>query len=147
MNLWPPFLGAGIHVKHISENWRKIVVGLNHFGLNGNYMGTHFGGSLFAMTDPFLMLMLIRNLGKQYNVWDKSAAIEFITPTRERVTATFLLDGDQLERIRRSTADGGKHFETFTVGVTDRRGREVAKVRKTIYIRKKPQGASLKAPL
>ena len=135
MNFWPPFLGAGIHVSRISRDWRMITTELRHYGLNRNYMGTHFGGSLFAMTDPFYMLMLIKNLGKRYHVWDKAGAIEFMKPVKNRVAANFLLSSDRLEHIRKATADGEKHFETFTVEVKDRTGEMVAKVQKTIYIR------------
>lgn len=138
MNLWPPFLGAGIHVKYISEDWRKIVTTLRITPFNANYMGTHFGGSLFAMADPFYMLMLIKNLGKDYNVWDKTGTIEFIKPVKEKVQATFTLNSEQLEQIRRSTANGGKHFETFAIDVVDKDSRLVARVQKTIYIRRKP---------
>jgi acyl-coenzyme A thioesterase PaaI-like protein len=136
MNIWPPFLGAGIHVARISRDWRKIVTELRLYGLNRNYMGTHFGGSLFAMTDPFYALMLIQNLGRGYAVWDKAGAIEFIKPVKHKVSATFLLTRDRLARIRSLTADGDKHFETFIIGVEDRNGEMVAKVQKTVYIRK-----------
>ena len=58
MSLWPPFLGAGIRVDHIAPDWREVRSSLKLNFFNRNYVGTHFGGSLFAMTDPFLMLML-----------------------------------------------------------------------------------------
>ena len=138
MNLWPPFLGAGIRVDFISRDWRHIVVQLRHFCLNRNYMGTHFGGSLFAMTDPFYMLMLIRNLGKQYNVWDKTASIEFIKPVKGTVRAIFTLDKERLRQIRQKTAIGEKHFENLIIDVVDKHDEVIARVNKTIYIRKKP---------
>lgn len=138
MNLWPPFLGAGIRVKFISRDWRKIVTQLRLYGLNRNYMGTHFGGSLFAMTDPFYMLMLIRNLGKQYNVWDKTATIEFIKPVKGTVRAIFTLNEERLGQIRRKTSNGDKHFEEFKIDVLDKHGEVIATVKKVIYIRKKP---------
>ena len=137
MNAWPPFLGAGIHVAHISRDWRMIITELRHYGLNRNYMGTHFGGSLFAMTDPFYMLMLIKNLGKGYNVWDKAGTIEFIKPVKDKVTASFGLSQDRLDRIMSLSSNGEKHFETFVIEVKNRSGEMVAKVRKTVYIRKK----------
>ena len=37
---------------------------------NQNYVGSHFGGGLFSMTDPFYMLMLMNVLGSEYLVWD-----------------------------------------------------------------------------
>jgi acyl-coenzyme A thioesterase PaaI-like protein len=138
MNLWPPFLGAGIRVKSVSMDWRKIITQLNLYGLNRNYMGTHFGGSLFAMTDPFYMLMLIRNLGKNYNVWDKTGSIEFIKPVKNAVKATFTLTEERLRQIREKAAQGDKHFENFSIDVVDMNHEVIARVTKTIYIRKKP---------
>jgi acyl-coenzyme A thioesterase PaaI-like protein len=137
MNLWPPYLGAGIRVAHISRDWRKVVVQLRMNRLNRNYMGTHFGGSLFAMTDPFYMLMLIQLLGKSYNVWDKTATIEFIKPVSDKVTATFVIDETRLNRIRLTTADGEKHYEDFSINVVRENGEVVARVKKSIYIREK----------
>ncbi len=139
MNAWPPFLGAGIHVAHISKDWRNITTELRHYGLNRNYMGTHFGGSLFAMTDPFYMLMLIQNMGKGYNIWDKAGTIEFIKPVRDKVTATFRLSQDRLDRIVALSDNCEKHFETFVIEVKALNGEIVAKVRKTIYIRRTKQ--------
>jgi len=137
MNLWPPFLGAGIRVEYISMDWRKIITHLRLYGLNRNYMGTHFGGSLFAMTDPFYMLMLIRTLGKDYNVWDKTGSIEFIKPVKGTVTATFTLTEKRLRQIREKAAQGEKHFENFSIDVVDMNHEVIARVNKTIYIRKR----------
>lgn len=75
MSLWPPFLGAGIRVRHISPDWREVTVELRQRWYNRNYIGTHFGGSLFAMTDPFHMLMLMRHLGREYRVLDQGAEV------------------------------------------------------------------------
>lgn len=77
MNLYPPFLGAGIRVRHIAGDFREVRVRMGLNRLNRNYVGTQFGGSLYAMTDPFFMLMLMENLGRDYVVWDKAANIEF----------------------------------------------------------------------
>jgi acyl-coenzyme A thioesterase PaaI-like protein len=136
VNIWPPFLGAGIRVTRISKDWRKITVRLRMHALNRNYVGTHFGGSLFAMTDPFYMLMLIHLLGKGYRVWDKTATIEFVKPVRGAVSADFEISRDRLSKIVARAADGNRLFEPFSVDVKDRAGEVVARVRKTIYIRK-----------
>ncbi len=63
MNLWPPFVGAGIRVRHIAPDFRSVTVDMRLRWTNRNYVGTHFGGSLYAMVDPFLMVMLLHNLG------------------------------------------------------------------------------------
>ena len=137
MGLWPPFMGAGIRVDHISRDWRRVDVSLVLRWYNRNYVGTHFGGSLFAMTDPFYMLMLLRNLGRDYLVWDQSSRIEFIKPGRSRVRACFKLDEDTLAAIVEQTAANTRYLHPFTVEVLDGRGEVVARVHKTLYIRRK----------
>jgi acyl-coenzyme A thioesterase PaaI-like protein len=82
MNLWPPLLFSGIRIRHISDDFRAVDVELRERFYNKNYVGCHFGGSLFAMTDPFWMMMVMRNLDRSYTVWDKSAEIDFLRPGR-----------------------------------------------------------------
>jgi acyl-coenzyme A thioesterase PaaI-like protein len=138
MNLWPPYLGAGIRVRRIAADYREIVVELPLRLYNRNYFGSHFGGSLYAMTDPFFALMVLHNLPDEYSVWDKAAAIEFIAPGRSRMRASFRLTDDDLDRIRRMTDGGDKHLHLFTVDVVDDEGLVVAKVEKIVYVRRRP---------
>lgn len=137
MNLWPPLLGAGIRVRHIADDFRDITVEMPLRFYNRNYVGTHFGGSLFAMTDPFFMLMVVHNLPRDYLVWDKAASIDFIAPGRGRVRAHFRLTDTDLAQIRARTADGDKHLHLFKVDVTDPEGLVVARVEKIVYVRRK----------
>src|SRR5262249_37782788 len=104
MNIWGPFLGAGIVVTDLAEDWSHARVVLKAGLLNRNYVGTHFGGSLFAMTDPFYMLMLLHRLGKGYLVWDRAASIDYLSPGRGTVSADFLLEDRVVEDIRRGAA-------------------------------------------
>ncbi len=137
INLWPPYLGAGIAVRHIAPDWRTIRVVMKLHWYNRNYVRSHFGGNLFSMTDPFFMLMLMRNLGRDYIVWDTAAKIVFLTPGRGRVTARFHLPDQRLAEIIAKAASGEKVLERFRVTILDERGERVASVRKTLYIRKK----------
>ncbi|WP_246120720.1 DUF4442 domain-containing protein [Chitinolyticbacter meiyuanensis] len=139
INLWPPFLLAGIHAIRFSPDWREIDVELRLRWYNRNYVGTHFGGSLFAMTDPWYMLMLMHVLGGDYYVWDQRASIDFIAPGRSRVHARFRLDETTLADIRHRTADGDKHLPEFSIDVIDDGGNLVARVKKTLYVRRKPK--------
>ncbi|GAB4533731.1 MAG: hotdog fold domain-containing protein [Anaerolineales bacterium] len=141
MNIWPPYLGAGIRVRKISLDYREVLVEMPLHWYNRNYVGTHFGGSLSAMTDPFYMLMLINNLGSGYMVWDKSAAIEFVRPGRGTVRAHFRLDARRVEEIRVACADGRPHFPEFEVDVLDEAGETVARVHKVLYVRLKNHAA------
>jgi hypothetical protein len=104
---------------------------------NRNYVKTHFGGSLYAMTDPFFMLMLIHILGKGFVVWDKTAHIDFIKPSQGTVTARFLIEEEQIEKIINNTSGGQKYFPEFSVDIENEAGEKVARVVKTLYIRKK----------
>lgn len=136
-NLWPPFLGAGVKVRRISPDWKEVDVELKLGLSNRNYVGVHFGGSLYSMTDPFFMLMVLKNLGKDYIVWDKAGNIDYIKPGRGTVTARFRLDDAQLDSYRHATAGGDKHLPQLQVSVTDKEGCEVARIDKTLYIRRK----------
>jgi acyl-coenzyme A thioesterase PaaI-like protein len=137
MNLWPPFLGASIRVDHISPDWREVRTSLPLHITNRNYLKTQYGGNLFSMTDPFLVLILIRQLGSDYQIWDQSAEITFVRPGRSRVTALMQVEPERVDMIRRACEKGEKHLEEFLVNVLDANGQRVARVRKVVYIRLK----------
>ncbi len=139
LNLWPPFLFAGIRVQAIAPDWRHARVRLKLAWYNRNYVRTHFGGSLFAMTDPFWMIMVMENLGGRYHVWDKAGEIEFVAPGREDVYADFRLDQAMLDELRAAAASGDKVLRWFDVDVNTARGEPVARVRKQLYVRLKPE--------
>jgi len=136
-NWWPPFRAAGIRVRSISPDFRSATVELRMRLFNRNYVGTHFGGSLFAMTDPFFMILMMKNLGPEYVVWDKQGTVRFLKPARGTVTARFVLPEERIHEARAATASGGKFEPTFRVDIVDAEGVTVADVEKTLYIRKR----------
>ena len=138
MNIWFPFLFSGIRITKFSDDFRYVKVELKSHWYNKNYVGTHFGGSLFAMTDPFWMIMILRNMGNEYVVWDKAAEIEFVKPGRGRVTAEFKLEESMLGELRDAASGNEKVLRWFDIAVIDSNGDLVAKVRKQVYIRRKP---------
>jgi hypothetical protein len=137
LNLYPPFLGAGIRVKQIQPDWKAIDVEMKLRFWNSNYVGTHFGGSLYSMTDPFYMLMLIENLGRDYIVWDKSATIRFRKPSKGKVRTEFRLADAQIDDIRDKLQTQEKIEPTFLVEVRDESGDLVAEVEKVLHVRKR----------
>ena len=137
-NLWPPFAAAGIHVVRLSGDWRHARVELRMRPWNRNYVGTHFGGSLFAMTDPFWMILVKERLGPGHFVWDQAGEIEFLKPGRGTVHADFRLDDGTVETIRAATAGGAKYLHWFQTEVVDAGGEVIARVRKQVYARRKP---------
>jgi len=137
LRLYPPFLGAGIRVTHVAEDFRSIDVEMPLRFYNRNYVGTHFGGSLYSMCDPFFMVMLIENLGPEYIVWDKAATIRFKKPGKGLVKAKFRLSPEQVEEIRTQADAQGKIEPQFQVAVIDAEGNVVAEIDKLLYVRKK----------
>ena len=137
LNLYPPYFGTGIHIKHIAEDFRRIIVEMPLRWYNKNYVGTHFGGSLSAMTDPFYMLMMIQILGRDYIVWDQAGTIEYRKPGRGRVRAEFVIEDALIEEVRQATADGSKCVRVMPVDIVDEEGDVVAHVTRTLYTRKK----------
>lgn len=137
LNLYPPFLGAGIRVRRLQSDWKAIDVEMNLRFWNSNYVGTHFGGSLYSMTDPFYMLMLIENLGRDYIVWDKSATIRFRKPGKGKMRTEFRLVDAQIDEIRDRLKTQEKIEPVFLVEVRDESGDLIAEVEKVLHVRKK----------
>jgi len=137
MNCWPPFLGMRIHVERISPDWREVDVRMKLSLRNKNYVGTHFGGSLFAMTDSFYMIMLSHQMGHDYVVWDKAATIKFIAPGRRTVFANFRLNDAQIAEVKQATANNEKFEPVYSIDIVDGKGEVIASVDKTLYIRRK----------
>lgn len=137
MRFWPPFMGAGISVKSFSPDYTHIVVQMKSRFWNKNYVGTHFGGSLYAMTDPFYMLMILSIIGKGYIVWDKSASIRYRKPATGTVFATFAISKEQIEQYRLALKTEKKIEPEFLVQIKDKDGDLIAELTKVIHISKK----------
>lgn len=136
-NFWMPFLGAGIKISYLSSDYRETHVTMKLRWYNKNYVGTHFGGSIYAMTDPFYMIMLINNLGRDYIVWDKGAKIDFIKPGRNTLKAEFILTDELLQEIKQKVDSEGKYVFDIPVNVVNKSDEVIATVKKEIYIRQK----------
>lgn len=137
INFWPPFAGAGIRVRAIGSEPLAFESRLTLRFWNANYVGTHFGGSLYAMADPFFMLILSRELGRGYTVWDKSAAIRYRRPGRGRVSARFEIARERIAEIRREVDEQGRCEPRFTAEIRDEQGELVAEVDKLLSIRRR----------
>jgi acyl-coenzyme A thioesterase PaaI-like protein len=142
MNVWPPFAASGIQVREIAGDWSYARVELRLRPWNRNYMGTQFGGHLFKMCDPFWAIMAFERLGRGYIVWDASATIDFLAPGRETVQTEFHLDDATCEALREATSTGKKHLQWFDNDIVTADDTVVARVRKQLYVRRKPDRAN-----
>lgn len=134
---WPPFWGAGISVDDFSNDLRFVRVKLKLRFWNRNYVGTQFGGSLFAMTDPIYMVMLLKSLGSGYVVWDKSATIRYLKPGKSDVVAEFRLTDEILNHIRETLQTQEKMDWKVTVQIKNAADELIAEVERVLYIRRK----------
>jgi hypothetical protein len=141
-NFWPPLLGAGIRIARIQADWREVDVEMKLRRWNANYVGTHYGGSLYSMTDPFYMVMFIEILGRDYIVWDKSASIRFRRPGRGTVFAKFRITDGQIAEIREALNTEEKIDREFSVDVKSADGEIIAEVKKLLQFRNKKGAAT-----
>lgn len=137
MNFWPPFLGSGIRFKVVQERPLVFEVRLKFRFWNRNYVGTQYGGSLYSMADPWLMLILIDALGRDFLVWDKAATIRFLKPGTSDIYARFEIPCDQIEKIRSEAIELGKTEPVFTVTAFDKNNQEIAKIEKILWVKAK----------
>lgn len=137
INWYPPYIGAGIKLKKVNQDKTRMEVELRKTWFNKNLFGTHFGGSLYAMCDPFYVFIVHNYLGKGYVVWDKSAEIKFIKPGTGKVKAIFEISQEKLLELKWKVDHIGKHTVFFETVITNEDKEVVAKVRKEIYMRKK----------
>lgn len=137
INFYPPYLGAGISVKNINETFTKIEVQLKMRWYNKNLVGTHFGGSMYSMCDPFYMFILMKKLGKDYIVWDKAASIQFLKPGSGTLTADFEILENEILRIKTEVDTAGKGNFIFKTIIRNEKEETIATVEKTVYVRNK----------
>jgi len=134
LNLYPPYVFAGVKIERVDPEWREIRVSMKLRWFNKNAVGTHFGGSLYSMVDPHLVLLLMQRLGPKYTVWDRAAAIRYRKPGRGRVRSTVRISDDDVETIRRETAGGETYRPTYELSILDEAGDTVATVTKELHV-------------
>jgi hypothetical protein len=137
IKFYPSYLGAGISIKYVNEAFTIITSQMKMHWYNRNAVGTHFGGSLYSMCDPFYMFILMEHLGKDYIVWDKSASINFIKAEKKTVLATFEISLDKIAEIKKMVDENGKGNFTFHTNIVTEAGEIVAAVEKVVYVRNK----------
>ncbi|MBL8018418.1 MAG: YiiD C-terminal domain-containing protein [Leptospirales bacterium] len=129
-----PYAGANIKVRVIDQY--TVESSMDLVLTNTNYVGTHFGGSLYSMCDPFYMFLLMQNLGPEYIVWDKSASIDFLRPGKGLVKATFHVSAEEIDRIRAVVKEKRKMDWSTDCEILDQEGKQIARLHKVIYVRR-----------
>jgi acyl-coenzyme A thioesterase PaaI-like protein len=135
-NWFPAFRRTGGRLVYLATDWRVVRVKLPLNWKTRNYIGTMFGGSLYAAIDGIYMVMLMKQLGPTYVVWDKSASIRFRKPCRTTVYATFAIDDRETNTIRELLRAEPKIDRQYQVDWTDPDGTVYATVETTVHIRR-----------
>jgi acyl-coenzyme A thioesterase PaaI-like protein len=133
-NLFPAYRRSGGRVCFLSSDWKEIHIKIGLDWTTRNYVGSVFGGSIYAALDPIYMVQLINILGENYIVWDKSAQISFIKPVKKTVYARFLLSDDLLEEIKEKVRNDQKYIFDLKVCFEDENKTIYAEAIKTIYV-------------
>src|SRR5512142_614660 len=133
--LYPPYLCAGVRLSEVSPDLRSLTVEMPLRPWNRNYVGTHFGGSLYSLADPWFMLMLMEQLGDGYVVWDKAASIKFVKPGRGTVRARFEVPAERIAEIRAEADRAGRAEPLFRVAIRDAQGELVGEVEKRSWVK------------
>jgi len=137
IRFWPPYFGAGIYVKSVNKDFTVVETRMKHRFFNTNYVGTHFGGSLYSMCDPFLMFILLHHLKKDHIIWDKSASIQYLRPAKGEVRAIFKVALEEIESIKKKCLASFSIEPKYEIEVLDSKDNVVAIVSKTLYVRRK----------
>jgi acyl-coenzyme A thioesterase PaaI-like protein len=130
------YRGTGGRPRFIAEDWSEVQLDLPLCHRTRNYVGTIFGGSIYAAVDPIYMIMLIRRLGRDYVVWDKAATVRFLKPGREALHARFVVTDAELADIRSALESQRSVDRTYLIELKDSSGTVCATVEKIIYIRR-----------
>lgn len=136
-NFFPTYRSTGAWITYIADDYREIRIRLPLGWRTRNYVGTMFGGSMYAAGDGVFMVMLIKALGKDYIVWDKAATLRFRKPARATLYGRFVLSPEELDDIRRTTAGGAAVERAHRVQLTAGDGTVHAEIEWLIHIRRR----------
>ncbi len=138
LNVYPPFRGTGAWCTFIADDWSEMRITVPLSWRTRNYVGTIFGGSLYAGLDPHFMFMLMHRLGPGYVVWDKAASIRFRRPGRGKLTAVCRMPDEEVEEVRRILETQEKVDRTYEVDLVAKDGTVCASLEKVVNVRKRP---------
>jgi acyl-coenzyme A thioesterase PaaI-like protein len=137
MILFPSYASSGVRITFISDDWQEVHLKLPLNFWTRNYVGTIFGGSMYSAIDPVYMLQLIKILGKEYVVWDKSSTIQFKRPGTQTLYVRFLISEELIQEVKNKVLQHQETELTLPVQYVDKEGKVYVEITKTLYIANK----------
>ena len=121
-------------VVKVERDFSSVEVKIPLSYKNKNYVGTIFGGSLFAATDPIYMVQLIQILGKDYVVWDKSSMVKFKRPANSDAFAVFAFTEDEISKLKADISEKKEVDLIKPVLLKSDEGKLFCEIEKVIYV-------------
>lgn len=136
-NIAPMYRRSCGRIISVSEDIHVVKIKIPLSYRNRNYVGSMFGGSLFAATDPIYMIQLMQILGKDYVVWDKATAIKFKRPAYKNAFATFAFSQEEIQEIKNKVVAENEVNYIKKLQITDENDIVFTELDKTLYISSK----------
>jgi acyl-coenzyme A thioesterase PaaI-like protein len=134
INFYPAYFGSGGRVKYIADDWREVRMELPYNWRTKGSSGALFGGSIYAAIDPFYAMMVAKNVGAEFVVWDKAARIRYRRPGRGTLHARFVLEDGEVEEILAALRGRKSVDRVYVVELVDEKGEAHAIIEKTVYV-------------
>lgn len=134
VRFYPPFLLMGLKAQ-ISKDGRNVILKVPSRWFYTNNNGVTFGGILLLISDPFPSL-LFENLIPNVKAWSTKHCIEYMRPIKGEVRATVLISDETLSFFTNELKDNRSARMSFEYFFEDLKGRKVARVSTTSFIRK-----------
>jgi acyl-coenzyme A thioesterase PaaI-like protein len=138
---YPCYRRTGARVIYVARDFTEVRIKLPLNWKTRGHWGTTFGGSMYGAIDPVLLVMLAVRLGRDYQVWDKAATIEFKKPGRSTLYARFRIEEAEIEELRRLLAQEPKLERQYAIELTDAAGTVHAAFTKTLHLRRRTAAA------
>jgi len=136
-NYVPMFWSTGAKITYLADDCKEMHLKLPLNCRTRNYVGTIFGGSMFSSTDVLYFLLVRKNLGEDYIVWDKASCIRFKKPGTGTLYTRAVISDDEIEIIKTELLNTDKIDRVYYLDLVDESGDICASVEKTIHIQNK----------
>ena len=136
-NYFPMFWSTGAKMTYLAADFKEIHIKLPLSWRTRNYVGTIFGGSMFSATDVLYFLLVVKNIGKDYIVWDKASSIRFKKPGKGTLYTKAVISDEEIEIIKTELLNIDKIDRVYYLDLIDEAGDICASVEKTIHIQNK----------
>lgn len=133
-NLSPMYRRTTGRLLYVSPGFLRVDVRIKRSYKNKNYVGTIFGGSLFAATDPIYMVQLIQILGNEYVVWDKSSRVHFKRPAVNDAYTAFEFTEEEIVSLKDEVKQTKELDLVKKLELKGKDGTLYCEIEKTIYV-------------